>query len=58
MADDRYNFLVLEETLPEGTIAEHRGSRAKAKRPVPAKRRLAPGDRPVTQRPPRSRKAG
>jgi hypothetical protein len=37
--DDRYCFLVLEESLPEGTIAEHRKSRRpKAKRLVPTRR--------------------
>jgi hypothetical protein len=43
MANDRYCFLVLEESLPEGTIAEHRKARRpKAKRPSPAKRPRLP----------------
>jgi hypothetical protein len=38
MANDRYCFLVLEESLPEGTIAEHRKARRpKPKRPSPTK---------------------
>ena len=49
MANDRYCFLVLEESLPEGTIAEHRKSRPKAKRPVPTQRQRLPTDRPVLQ---------
>lgn len=32
MTNDRHCFLVLEESLPEGTIAEHRTSRPKAHR--------------------------
>jgi hypothetical protein len=32
MANDRYCFLVLEESLPEGTIAKHRKSRSKPER--------------------------
>ena len=40
MANDRYCFLVLEESLPEGTIAQHRKARRlKLKRPGPMKRR-------------------
>ena len=39
MANDRYCFLVLEESLPEGTIAQHRRSRPKAGRRVRARRR-------------------
>ena len=56
MANDRYCFLVLEESLPEGTIAEHRKSRPKAKRPVPTQRQL-PTDRPVLQASARSKNA-
>jgi hypothetical protein len=56
MANDRYCFLVLEESLPEGTIAEHRKSRPKAKRPVPTQRQRLPTDRPVIQTSARSRK--
>jgi hypothetical protein len=40
MANDRYCFLVLEESLPQGTIAEHR----KARRPKP--KRLSRTKRP------------
>jgi hypothetical protein len=57
MANDRYCFLVLEESLPEGTIAEHRKSRPKAKRRVPTQRQPLPTDRPVIQTSARSRKA-
>ena len=40
MANDRYCSLVLEESLPEGTIAEHRKSRRpKPKRAAATKRR-------------------
>jgi len=56
MANDRYCFLVLEESLPEGTIAEHRKSRAKAKRPVSPHRQRLPTDRPAIQTSARSRK--
>ena len=56
MANDRYCFLVLEESLSEGTIAEHRRSRLKAKRPVATKRQRAPGERPVFQTSARSRR--
>jgi hypothetical protein len=55
MANDRYCFLVVEESLPEGTIAEHRKSRPKAKRPVPTQRPRLPTDRPVIQTLARSR---
>jgi phage shock protein PspC (stress-responsive transcriptional regulator) len=34
MAYDRNCFLVLEESLPEGTIAEHRRSRHRYARPM------------------------
>ena len=47
MANDRYCFLVLEESLPEGTIAEHR--KARRKRPSPTKRRRQPTDQHVIQ---------
>jgi hypothetical protein len=41
MANDRYCFLVLEESLPEGTIAEHRRARRpKRKRSSPARGRM------------------
>jgi hypothetical protein len=48
MANDRYWYVVIEESLPEGTIAEHRKSRrANAKRAVPAKRERPSTDQPV-----------
>ena len=56
MTNDRYCFLVLEESLSEGTIAEHRRSRLKAKRTVATKWLRTPGDRPVTQTSARPRK--
>ena len=45
MAYDRYCFLVLEESLPEGTIAEHR----KARRPKPKRSTAAKRQRPADQ---------
>ena len=55
MANDRYCFLVLEESLPEGTIAEHRRARRpKPRRPSPAKRQRQPADQHVLQTSPRS----
>jgi hypothetical protein len=58
MAYDRYCFLVLEESLPEGTIAEHRKARRpKSKRPSPTARQQQPTDRHVVQTPARSRRA-
>ncbi len=42
MANDRYGFLVIEESLPEGTIAQHRNPRPKADRHVRARRRRVP----------------
>jgi hypothetical protein len=56
MANDRYCFLVLEESLPEGTIAEHRKSRPKAKPLVPAQRQRRPTERPVIRTSAQSRK--
>ena len=50
MANDRYCYLVVEESLPEGTIAEHRKSRQpRAKRPVATKRQRPSTDQPVIQ---------
>jgi hypothetical protein len=50
MANDRYWYLVVEESLPEGTIAEHRKSRRpKAKRPLPTKRQRLSTDQPVIE---------
>jgi hypothetical protein len=50
MANDRYCFLVLEESLPEGTIAEHRKARRpKPKRPSPTERQRQPTDQHVIQ---------
>ena len=58
MAKDRYCFLVLEESLPEGTIAEHRRARRqKPKRPSPTKRQLQPTDHHVIQTSSRSRQS-
>jgi hypothetical protein len=58
MANDRYCFLVVEESLPEGTIAEHRKSRrAKAKRLVPTKRQRVSTDPPVLQTSARPRRS-
>jgi hypothetical protein len=55
MANDRYCFLVLEESLPEGTIAEHRNSRPKVKRPVPTQRQRVLTGRPVLRSSARSK---
>jgi hypothetical protein len=50
MANDRHCFLVLEESLPEGTIAEHRKARRpKPKRQSPTKRQRQPTDQHVIQ---------
>jgi len=58
MANDRYCFLVLEESLPEGPMVEYRKSRRPhAKRPVPTKRRRLPTDQPVIQTSARSRRS-
>ena len=58
MANDRFCFLVLEESLPEGTIAEHRKARRpKAKRRSPAKRPRLPTDGPMIQTSARSRQS-
>jgi hypothetical protein len=57
MANDRYRFLVLEESLPEGTITEHRKARSKAKRPIDTKRR-PPSDRAVIPTSARAGRAG
>jgi hypothetical protein len=58
MANDRYCFLVIEESLPEGTIAELRKSRArKAERPLPAKQRRLPADQAIIQTSARSRQS-
>jgi hypothetical protein len=54
MANDRYRFLVLEESLPEGTIAEHRRSRPKAKRQARAERQRSAANQPVIRAPARS----
>jgi hypothetical protein len=56
MANDRYCFLVLEESLPEGTIAEHRKSRPKAKPPIPAQPQRRPTERAMIRTSARSRK--
>jgi hypothetical protein len=57
MANDRY-FLVLEESLPEGTIAEHRRARRpKSKRPSPTKRPRQPADQHVIRTSARSRQS-
>jgi hypothetical protein len=58
MANDRYRCLVVEESLPEGTIAEHRKSRrAKAKRLVPTRRQRVSADQPAIQASARSRRS-
>jgi hypothetical protein len=58
MANDRYCFLVLEESLPEGTIAEHRKARRpKPKRPSTTKRQRQPTDQHVIQTSARSRRS-
>jgi hypothetical protein len=44
MANDRYCFIVLEESLPEGTIAEHR----KTRRPKPKRSGLPKRQRQLT----------
>ena len=50
MAYDRYCFVVVEESLPEGTIAELRKARRpKPKRPSPTGRRRQPTDQHVIQ---------
>jgi hypothetical protein len=56
--NDRYWFLVLEESLPEGTIAEHRKERRpKPKRPSPSKRQRQPTDQYVIRTSARSRRS-
>jgi hypothetical protein len=51
MANDRYCFLVLEESLPEGTIAELRKARRpKRKRPSSTRGRRQPTDQHVLQK--------
>jgi len=58
MTNDRYCFLVLEESLPEGTIAEHRKARRpKPKRPSSTKRQRQPTDERVIQTSARSRRS-
>jgi len=58
MVNDRYCFLVLEESLPEGTIAEHRRARRpKPKRSSATKRPRQPADQPMTRTPARPRQA-
>jgi hypothetical protein len=58
MANDRYCFLVLEESLPEGPMVEYRKSRRpKAKRPVATKRPRLPADHAVIQASPRPRRS-
>jgi len=58
MANDRYCFLVLEESLPEGTIAEHRTARRpKPKRLSRTKRQRQPANQHVVQTPARSRQS-
>jgi hypothetical protein len=58
MVNDRYCFLVLEESLPEGTIAEHRRARRpKRKRTSPRKRQRQPANPHVIQTSERSREA-
>ena len=58
MTNDRYCFLVLEESLPEGTIAEHRKARRpKPKRPTATKRQRRPADQHVIQTSARSRRS-
>jgi len=58
MANDRYCFLVLEESLPEGTIAEHRKARRpKLKRPGPIKRRWQLTDQHVIKTSARSKQS-
>ena len=50
MSNDRYCFLVLEESLPQGTIAEHRRARRpKPKRLSRTKRPRQPTDQRVLQ---------
>lgn len=58
MANNRYSFLVLEESLPEGTIAEHRRARRpKLNRPSPTKRQGQPANQHVIQTSARSRRS-
>jgi hypothetical protein len=58
MANDRYGFLVLEESLPEGTIAEHRKARRpKPKRLSSTKRRQQATDQRVIATSARSRRS-
>jgi hypothetical protein len=58
MANDCYCFLVLEESLPEGTIAEHRKARRpKPKRPTATKRQRWPADQHLIQTSARSRQS-
>jgi len=57
MANDRYSFLVVEESLPEGTIADHRRARPKGKHPVPGQVQRPPMHRHVIRTSARSRPA-
>jgi hypothetical protein len=50
MANDRYGFLVIEESLPEGTIAQHRNPRPKPDRHVRARRRRVAAVKAVFRR--------
>ena len=51
MANDRYCFQVLEESLPQGTIAEHRKAR-RPKRKRLSLRKRPPRDQHGRQTPP------
>jgi hypothetical protein len=58
MVNDRYCFLVLEESLPEGSMVEYRKSRRpKGKRPLPTKRRRLPADQSVNETSARSKRS-
>jgi hypothetical protein len=58
MANDRYCFMVLEESLPEGPMVVYRKSRRpKAKGPLATKRRRLRPDQAVVQTSERSRRS-
>ena len=57
MVNDRYCFLVLEESLPEGPMGEYRKSRRPKAKRLPTKRRRLPTDQSVIQTSTRSRRS-
>ena len=57
MVNDRYCFLVLEESLPEGPMVEYRKSRRPKGKRLPTKRRRLLTDQSVIQTSARSRRS-